>query len=158
MKRHVPMRFAESLRTTCDGMCGEDRCERSYRHTGAHMTRAIWRTIKYKRYRARLREKDRRRRRRNPSRRTIYQRSWRAANPEKANATVEKWRLAHKEEVAAQHKVHKAVKSGLLTKSLSCQDCGKVCKTQGHHPDYSKPLEVIWVCHACHRKRHRRLP
>lgn len=30
-----------------------------------------------------------------------------------------------------------------------CQFCGKT-KTQAHHPDYSKPLEVVWVCSRCH--------
>lgn len=27
----------------------------------------------------------------------------------------------------------------------------------GHHEDYKKPLEVVWVCFACHAIRHRRI-
>jgi hypothetical protein len=32
-----------------------------------------------------------------------------------------------------------------------CSACGVECKPQGHHPDYSKPLEVVWLCRPCHR-------
>src|SRR5688572_6263292 len=23
-----------------------------------------------------------------------------------------------------------------------------------HHPDYSKPLEIVWLCAPCHRREH----
>ena len=54
------------------------------------------------------------------------------------------------------HKIAKdAEDSGLLIRPDSCEKCGdserKLCK---HHPDYSKPLEVEWVCYPCHRKLH----
>lgn len=26
-----------------------------------------------------------------------------------------------------------------------------------HHPDYSKPLEVVWMCRPCHLAEHKRL-
>jgi len=37
----------------------------------------------------------------------------------------------------------------------ACERCGITCTTHGHHPDYSKPLEVVWVCRKCHAKEHR---
>jgi len=43
---------------------------------------------------------------------------------------------------------HNEVKSGRI-KRQPCVHCGSL-KSQGHHPDYSKPLEVIWVCSAHH--------
>jgi len=46
------------------------------------------------------------------------------------------------------------VKKGNVTK-LPCQICGKE-KVDGHHEDYSKPKEVIWLCRAHHREIHRK--
>jgi len=33
-----------------------------------------------------------------------------------------------------------------------CSLCSSTKFIQGHHMDYSKPLEVIWCCSACHHK------
>lgn len=38
---------------------------------------------------------------------------------------------------------------------LPCQRCGEK-RSEAHHPDYSKPLEVVWLCHPCHMKEHRK--
>jgi hypothetical protein len=35
----------------------------------------------------------------------------------------------------------------------SCWRCGDP-KAQKHHPDYSKPLEVEWLCRTCHLLHH----
>ncbi len=45
-----------------------------------------------------------------------------------------------------------AIKYGKLTPE-PCEVCGKN-KTQGHHEDYSKPLNVIWLCVRHHQDRH----
>ena len=55
----------------------------------------------------------------------------------------------------AQQKVGQAVLRGKL-KRLPCQVCGEV-KVHAHHADYSKPLEVIWLCPVHHAAEHRRL-
>lgn len=46
-----------------------------------------------------------------------------------------------------------AIKKGKIKRPGACQDCGVKCKPDGHHEDYSKPFEVIWVCGSCHRIR-----
>lgn len=38
-------------------------------------------------------------------------------------------------------------------KKQPCRDCGSN-NSQKHHDDYSKPLEVIWLCRPCHLKIH----
>jgi hypothetical protein len=35
-----------------------------------------------------------------------------------------------------------------------CQICGAIENLEKHHPDYSKPLEVITLCRSCHRRVH----
>jgi hypothetical protein len=48
--------------------------------------------------------------------------------------------------------VANAVCSGKLVK-LPCQVCGNQ-RAQGHHEDYSKPLDVVWLCTRHHADRH----
>ena len=45
-----------------------------------------------------------------------------------------------------------AVNSGKLTR-LPCVKCGTE-PAQGHHKDYSKPLDVIWLCRKHHEEEH----
>lgn len=68
-----------------------------------------------------------------------------------------KWNKENRYKKYAHNKVKKAINKGLLIKSDICQICGKTnCEIQGHHHDYSKPLDVIWVCTECHGKLHRK--
>ncbi len=57
----------------------------------------------------------------------------------------------------AQDRVAKALYNGKLTRPKKCERCEEVEKLHGHHPDYNKPLEVIWLCPACHGAEHKRL-
>lgn len=43
-----------------------------------------------------------------------------------------------------------AIKNGKLVRPEKCQSCGIPCKPESHHEDYSKPLEVEWLCIKCH--------
>lgn len=57
-----------------------------------------------------------------------------------------------KEVQAAGILVRRAVRLGTLSR-LSCERCGHP-RTHGHHSDYSKPLEVTWLCATHHRRVH----
>ena len=47
-----------------------------------------------------------------------------------------------------------AVRDGRILRPDSCSACGGKCIPQGHHADYSKPLDVQWLCRSCHGKLH----
>ena len=60
---------------------------------------------------------------------------------------------------AARQLVCWAVKCGLLEKPDRCRRCGTEPpprRLHAHHPDYTKPLDVIWLCSLCHGREHRR--
>lgn len=52
----------------------------------------------------------------------------------------------------AMDKVRRAVQSGKLVKPEACCDCGQPRPLEAHHADYSKPLDVTWLCFRCHLK------
>ena len=50
---------------------------------------------------------------------------------------------------------YKAVVSGELQYPDACERCGRVTRDiHGHHDDYSKPLDVRWLCVVCHNRHH----
>lgn len=87
---------------------------------------------------------------------------WRAANPEKVLAYQKTSRLRFKEKVWARKKVRRAVARGDLERPTYCPRCGildpkrsdGVTGIHAHHHDYSKPLDIEWVCRKCHVKEH----
>jgi ribosomal protein S27AE len=64
-----------------------------------------------------------------------YQRGMKERSPEKKRARTA---------------VSNAVRDGRL-KRQPCVHCGSL-RVQAHHHDYSKPLDVEWVCFKCHRE------
>jgi hypothetical protein len=61
-------------------------------------------------------------------------------------------RKNHPERKRARQMLTNAIKIGYI-KPEPCMlpDCGSNDNIEGHHPDYSKPLEVVWLCRAHHR-------
>lgn len=68
--------------------------------------------------------------------------------------SVERWRSEHPDRRHAQICVMNATARGHLHRPNGCSFCKGVCVPEGHHPDYSKPLEVIWLCRQCHVDLH----
>jgi hypothetical protein len=117
-------------------------CERRYRQ-GVKGKRAI--AIAAKRYResekGKLWEanysKNHQRSDKAKAARRQYQKVWRTKNAVKARA---------------EQILNEAIKAGLVERK-PCVECGKL-KTDAHHADYSKPLEVEWLCRVHHYRRH----
>lgn len=60
-------------------------------------------------------------------------------------------------EVRARALANRAVKLGFLDRPRECPVCGGADLTvHAHHRDYTKPLEVTWMCSECHGKEHRK--
>lgn len=106
---------------------------------------------------------------RNREKRREYYRTLYAQNPEKVIAKTKAYqkseagRAATKKaytrqkqinphKVAARQAVKAAIDGGRLTRG-PCYQCG-AAKVEAHHPDYSKPLQVIWACPTHHRQLH----
>ncbi len=79
---------------------------------------------------------------------------WRHKNTVRLRERNRRDRMKHKEQYVARMATAAAVTCGLLVRPDYCTECGKDCKPQAHHPDYSKMLEVLWLCHSCHLKAH----
>jgi excisionase family DNA binding protein len=59
----------------------------------------------------------------------------------------------------AGDRVKAAVKAGLIVRGSACEVCGSTMGTiEAAHADYSKPLEVRWLCQPCHRWWDRNFP
>ena len=55
----------------------------------------------------------------------------------------------HKARIQTNH----AIKAGRLVRQ-PCEVCGADDKVHAHHDDYSKPLDVRWLCPEHHREHH----
>ena len=55
----------------------------------------------------------------------------------------------------ARRAIDAAITAGAIRRPTNCSGCG--CsdtehRIEAHHYDYSKPLDVIWLCTPCHRR------
>lgn len=78
-----------------------------------------------------------------------------AAGREVLRSRVKAYTERYPEKAAAKQAVMIALRSGRLLRR-PCVVCGTEC-VQAHHDDYSRPLDVIWLCRLHHGERHRLL-
>lgn len=116
---------------------------------------------------AKHREQQRIYRFNNPEKVRAYGLAWRLKNQAKireqrvlqiANGNKKRSRvrekLKHTERFRARKAVYSAVKHRTLIRPSECSKCHRSCKPQAHHEDYSKQLEVRWLCQGCHLSEH----
>ena len=96
---------------------------------------------KIPKYASQIRERDKQ-----------YQKKKRARLQGYKTEEYRKWREKNPEAYEA-HKKFNSIRKKI--KRLPCYKCGEIYKVHGHHPDYSKPFEVIWVCSIHHKEIHK---
>jgi len=92
---------------------------------------------------SRVRRRAAEQRAEDPEGRAAYQRARRELEPEK---------------YAARNALSNAVRGGRLVRSDTCAFGPDECegRIEGHHPDYSRPLDVLWLCMKHHSALHRK--
>ena len=90
---------------------------------------------------------------------------WRKLNPEENKSQLRRyrqeharqertrsagWRKRNPEKVRAEKLFQYQVRVGNIAKEEICSICGLTNKIESHHPDYSKPYNVVWTCRSCH--------
>lgn len=66
---------------------------------------------------------------------------------------VREYRVRYPNKYKAHNAVNNAIRRGDIVKPDMC-DCGSNFHLEAHHDDYSKPLEVRWMCSVCHKRWH----
>ena len=75
----------------------------------------------------------------------------RASLPHRAALRIrvqDEYRKQHPDRYSAKNAVNNAVRDGKIVRK-PCEVCGAE-KVEAHHEDYSKPLEVVWLCKPHH--------
>ena len=82
-----------------------------------------------------------------------YQKEWAAARPGYMTKAKRDWWQKNRDRMKVKDAVRYAIKVGKLVKT-PCHVCGKE-QVEGHHPDYSRPLDVVWLCKEHHLAIHK---
>ena len=91
-----------------------------------------------------------------------YDWKWRAEHKEQRKIQHRKWHEDHKEEERIRKKIWRAEHpdykkawdaSRYIRLKPKCERCGEKAEHR-HHPDHSKPREVMHLCQSCHVKVH----
>lgn len=67
--------------------------------------------------------------------------------------SMQRYRKDNKLKIKARSIIFVELRSGRL-KRQPCSVCGHEFSIEAHHDDYSKPLDIIWLCKLHHTERH----
>lgn len=93
----------------------------------------------------------------NPGRSSLRRQQRRKNNPDRMRKLDTKHkarhRKRHRDRAVARQMITTRLQNGGLTPD-PCTVCSTTENIQSHHPDYSKPLEVVWLCKKHHQDLH----
>lgn len=79
------------------------------------------------------------------------------AETERGHIALNRAKRAYRSRNPLKRRAHtltgNAIRDGLITKK-PCESCG-ASPAQAHHDDYSRPLDVRWLCVPCHVAHHK---
>jgi len=81
-----------------------------------------------------------------------WQKRYRQKHKEKIKKYRKEYDLLNKDKTIVWNLVNKKHKTEM--KNMNCYDCKTKKAEHKHHEDYNKPLEVVFLCRSCHKKRH----
>jgi len=117
----------------------------------------------YSKNKEKMRKYYRKYRAEHPERVRQWGANWRKNNPEKVKSYKKRFVKTrpenlkqHRKNYAEAHpkRVYAHRRNWLLPIGEQCSECGSTENLVRHHPDYSKPKQVITLCDSCHRKLH----
>jgi hypothetical protein len=73
---------------------------------------------------------------------------------ERFSAYMKMYRKKHPEKQKARDAVKSALRAGRSVKGPCAMSECKDTRVQAHHADYSKPLDVVWLCRPHHDELH----
>ena len=85
------------------------------------------------------------------SKKREYSKNYAKQHPEKSRIRRNQYRQRNPEKTKTQR-----IAQANISLANSCVKCGSKENLERHHPDYSKPLEIITLCHTCHGLIHRK--
>lgn len=100
------------------------------------------------------REYQRKWARENRDKRLAYERAWAKAHPEERREIVRRARYKDPAKYRAGNTLRRALYAGKIERE-PCERCGTRHDVQAHHDDYTRPLDVRWLCRKHHMELHR---
>jgi hypothetical protein len=101
-----------------------------------------------------LRLQDRTRYRRHHEKRLAASADYHRKHPDEARAWARRHAERYPEKTAARRAFSNAVRDGKVKRQSYCSACESTIRVHGHHEDYSRPFDVVWLCSKCHGLRH----
>lgn len=109
----------------------------------------------YEKHKAEISARNAKYNREHPEQRRATCKRYYENNLKKESERQKKYIVNNPEKYQAHLAVQRAIRSGDLVRR-PCEMCGAT-RASAHHDDYSRQLDVRWLCHKCHMAWHSKM-